>query len=729
VDHNSWPALTKEQIELLRLKYFDMVNDATYVFDFTEEARILDANEYVTKVLGYSREELLQMNVFEIHPEEERERMLELIEIFTREGQVRGLSDMHLKRKDGTWIPVEKNGTLFTLNGRKVIQCTCRDITERKRFEAELNRRIEDMHILNSIALEITSGLELEELLPRITQNAARLLNASAGAVGIYEPRKDSLSYRYLYNLPEELANLEIPRGAGLTSYVLDTARPISIPDYSNYPKAIKEFREADMRATVIAPLLVENRLLGTLVIMHMQPERRFNEYDIGLLEAVARQAAIAIYNAQLFEEMKDEGEFRQALNQLTAIIGATLDISKIYDLVCEEGTRLFRNSGTYLYTVDKNKDLLVGKTAYGEKARDFLKITLPVGEPSLAAYIYHTRKPVLIDDTENHPLIRSEFRRMFSTKTLMGTPIVVDGEVKSVLIFSSSEKPYFFSETQLERAKILSNQIAFAIKNADLYGQIRKALEHERYVAVTLQRSLLPEEIPEIPGAEVGAYYAPTHVEEALVGGDFYDFIQLADGKVAFFIGDVSGKGIEAAAITAMVKYAVRSFIYKDPTPSYVLTQANNVVSMQLKLGSFVSICYILYDPETGSLAIANAGHPYPILYSTKEDTYKLIGNGNPVFGAIPDYIYSEVKETLSDGDILALYTDGLIEARTGQEFFGIDGAKSSISKNHNLSAQEIALNLMHNSDAFAKGNLIDDVAILVIKKGTGSGDQGPES
>lgn len=711
------PTLSKEQIDLLRLKYFNKANDSAYVFDF-EDGSILDANNYITSLLGYSREEMLQLTVFDIHPEEEHDRMVELIRIFARKGQVKGIIDMHLKTKSGAWIPVEKNGTLFPLNGRKVIQCTCRDITERKQFEAELNRRIEDMHILNSIALEITSGLELGELLPRITQNSVKLLNADAGGIGLYNPRRGTLSYRYLDNLPANLAHIEIPRGAGLTSFVMDTGRPISIPDYMSYPKALKEFKEAGLRGTAIAPLLFENRLLGTLVIGHMNPEKRFNEYDIGLLEAVSRQAAIAIYNAQMFEEMKDEGDFRQALNQLTSLIGSALDMKKVYELICEEATKLFRNSGTYLYTVDKKKGMLIGKAACGERSKEFVRIALPLAEPSLASYIYHTRKPVLIDDVTNHPLVKSEMSQRFASKTLMGVPITVDGEVKSVLVFACSRHPYFFNEVQLERAKILSNQVAFAIKNADLYEQTKSALEHERYVAVTLQQSLLPEEIPQVEGTEFGVYYAPTSASASLVGGDFYDIIKLPHDKVAVVIGDVSGKGIEAAATTAMVKYAVRSFIYNDPTPSSVFTQANKVVCQQLKAGLFVTLCYALYDPNSGRLEMVNAGHPYPIHFSGNRGKSELIETSNPVFGVLQNHNYTQVELFLEDGDIFALYTDGLIEARLDREFFGTERAETSIAENHTLSVQDIAINLIRDCEDFARGHLVDDVAILVLKR-----------
>jgi len=718
INRSSWPTLSKEQIESLRLQYFDRANDAAYVFDF-KDGNILDANQYLTRMLGYTREELLKMTVFDIHPDEEYQQMLELIEMFKRSGEVKGLTHMHLKTKDGRWIPVEKNGTLFHLNGRKVIQCTCRDITERKRFEAELNKRIEDMHILNSIALEITSGLEIEELLARITQNTVKLLNADAGAIGLYDQRRGTLEYRYLFNLPADLAHLEIPRGAGLTSYVLETGAPVSIPDYATYPKAIKEFKHSGLRATAIAPLIIENNLLGTIVISHYNPAKRFNEYEVGLLEAVARQAAIALYNAQLFEEMKDEGEFREALNQLSYLIGSALDINKVYDLICEESTKLFKNSGTYLYIVDDARQKLVGKAAYGSKAREFLEVSIPISEPSLASYIYHTRKPVLIDDVENHPIVKTEVARKFASKTLMGTPIIVDGDVRSVLVLSSSERPYFFSETQLERTSILSSQVAFAIKNASLYEQTKRSLEHERYIALTLQQSLLPEKIPQVAGAEIGTYYAPTHSGDAMVGGDFYDIFNLADGRVAIVIGDVSGKGIDAAAITAMVKYAIRSFIHEDPTPSHVLTRANSAVSMQLEAGSFITLCYALYDPEMGGLSIANAGHPYPIQYLAKDGQTRLVQESNQVFGLTPDFKYSQVEKLLEAGDILALYTDGLIEARAkNHEFFGIEKAETSISKNHSLTPSEIVSRLVDECSNFAAGNLADDVAIIVLKK-----------
>jgi len=709
--------LTHEQIEALRLKYFDIVNDAAYVFDF-KDGKILDANGYLAELLGYTHDELLRLTVFDIHPSNERARMLELIDVFKHEGQVKGLDDMHLMRKDGTLVPVEKNGTLFTLEGRKVIQCTCRDITVRKQFEAELNRRVDDMRILNSIALEITSGLELEELLPRITKSAVELLDADAGAVGIYDERRGILVYRYLYGLPEHLGNFEIPLDAGMTSVVLQSGQTMSVNDYHTYPRAIKEFKDAGIRAIIMAPLLIENKLLGTLIATHMNPENNFDSYDIRLLEAIARQAAIAIYNAQLFHDMKENAEFGEALNEFSSIIGSTPNLGRIYGLMCEEATRLFRASGAYLYTIDANKGRLVGTTAYGARVNGFLKVGLSLDEPSLASYIYHTRKPVLANDVENNPVVKPEMTESFESKTLMGTPIIVDGEVRAVLILSSSVRPYYFTEVQLERASILSNQVAFAIKNADLYGQIRQALEHERYVALTLQQSLLPEEIPEVAGLDIGAHYGPSRADEALVGGDFYDFIKLPDGRVSIIIGDVSGKGIEAAAITAMIKYAVRSFALKDPEPSFVLTHANHVVSMQLEPGQFVSLCCALYDPATGTLDFANAGHPYPIHLKAADETYAPIRTTNPVFGVMPSFDYVQIKKTLNEGDILVLYTDGLIEARSEREFFGTAGIITSLRRNRELGAKDIALRLVHDSEVFAKGNLTDDVAILVLKK-----------
>jgi sigma-B regulation protein RsbU (phosphoserine phosphatase) len=186
----------------------------------------------------------------------------------------------------------------------------------------------------------------------------------------------------------------------------------------------------------------------------------------------------------------------------------------------------------------------------------------------------------------------------------------------------------------------------------------------------------------------------------------------------VAVVIGDVSGKGIEAAATTAMVKYALRSFIYKNPSPSFVLTQANNVVSIQLKLGSFVSLCYALYDPKTGKLDFANAGHPYPIKYTAKDGSCSLIETNNPVFGLIQNFEYSQSAYELKESDILIFYTDGLIEARIGKEFFGAERALASACVNHTHSAQDIAMSLVRDCDEFAKGNLVDDVAILVLKR-----------
>src|SRR5215207_3792670 len=159
-----------------------------------------------------------------------------------------------------------------------------------------------------------------------------------------------------------------------------------------------------------------------------------------------------------------------------------------------------------------------------------------------------------------------------------------------------------------IEQAAVIGGQAALAIDNARLYQQ-------QKEFSDTMQRSLLPRSVPELRGLELGdAYESSAHVE---VGGDVYDFMELADGRLAVALGDVTGHGIEAAADMAMAKFVFRSLAREHPEPSDFLQSANEVVVGEIAPGKFITMIYLTVQSATGAVVAASAGHPAPLLVS----------------------------------------------------------------------------------------------------------------
>jgi steroid delta-isomerase-like uncharacterized protein len=197
--------------------------------------------------------------------------------------------------------------------------------------------------------------------------------------------------------------------------------------------------------------------------------------------------------------------------------------------------------------------------------------------------------------------------------------------------------------------------------------AQERERIEQELRVARQIQRSLLPEATPELYGWRLTAYYKPARE----VGGDFYDFLELENGRLGLVVGDATGKGIPAALVMATTRGMLRAVAQSLDSPGEVLARVNDALCPDIPSEMFVTCFYAILDPKSGTLRYANAGHDLPYLWHGG-DTEELRARGMPL-GLMPEMSYDESEAVLREGDCVLFYSDGLVEAHDPHyEMFG---------------------------------------------------------
>jgi len=221
------------------------------------------------------------------------------------------------------------------------------------------------------------------------------------------------------------------------------------------------------------------------------------------------------------------------------------------------------------------------------------------------------------------------------------------------------------------------------------------------------------PEQVPGIAFAH--RYQAASDVSR--VGGDFYDLFALDDGRIALVLGDVSGKGLEAAGMTAQVKGAIRVLAELDPLPSFVLQRANELLTKDLPASDFATVSYALLDPVDGRVIHGSAGHPDPVICGSDHCALHELPRNPPLGAALwSDYTFTEY--TLLPGQSLLLYTDGITEARAGRELFGEQRVSEVLAALGAADPEALVHGLLEAARRFAGGELRDDVAILAVRR-----------
>jgi serine phosphatase RsbU (regulator of sigma subunit) len=478
--------------------------------------------------------------------------------------------------------------------------------------------------------------------------------------------------------------------------------------------------RNAHERAVVGVPLQVRDEAIGMLVAF--PGGRTVRDSDLVLLTALATQLAVAVQNATLHEH---EAAMRAARDEvLAAERKASRRVNALYEI-----SRSFTQTMSLDATLEAVVETLVQELAVDvavvrlpdERGDQLVAAKVGVSDERLAGPVEtilsrpqprprRAQEAMLLDSGTAarlggaHALLQP-FLEAGSTAAVL--PLTSPTELLAELTIVSLDPAEPITRETLETARAIAQQASLAVDNARLYQQ-------QKAFAETMQRSLLPSEHPSVPGIEVGRVYESAAKVD--VGGDVYDFLELADGRLAVVLGDVTGHGIDATADMAMAKFVFRSLAREHPEPSEFLAYANDVVVREIATGKFITMAYVTLDGD-GHVLCASAGHPEPRVVHP-DGAVTALACGGLALGIVSPQEYEQVTAELPPGGAVVLYTDGVIESRRGGELFGMERLDDVLAAHASSPAQEIADAVLAACRDFAGGDLPDDCAIVVIRR-----------
>jgi hypothetical protein len=346
---------------------------------------------------------------------------------------------------------------------------------------------------------------------------------------------------------------------------------------------------------------------------------------------------------------------------------------------------------------------MLLARAAKGLEEEVDQQIRIPFGR-GFAGRIAAERRPVKIAEVD-HTNVMNPILREKGVRSLLGVPLAVQGEVLGVLHVGTL-KPRDFGDDDVELLQLVGDRLALALKV--------RLQERERLVADTLQRSLLPEALPSVPGLTLASRYLPA--ASGMVGGDWYDAFLIPGGQLAIAIGDVAGRGLGAASVMGRVRNALRAYAFEGHPPVEVAHRLDGLVSY-FDSGALVTLLYGVIDPKLSTLRFALAGHMPPLMLTG--DGAKFVESADrsdPPLGAFDTSSFRERTVSLDPGASLLLYTDGLVERREESLAAGLERLRTAAKRSRGRSASETLARIL--KEVLVAGRPADDVAVLIMQR-----------
>lgn len=599
---------------------------------------------------------------------------------------------------------------------------------------AHLQQKIKDSrHRLNTV-LEVSnlinSSKQLDKMIQSILYSCRKVMRAQSASMFMVDEETSELYFDIVSNKAEEkLKGFRVPPGQGIVGLCAESKESIVVNDAENDPRI---FRAADetsdyiTRNLIAAPLLVNERCIGVIEVLNTIDRSAFTENDIDLFESFADSVALAVQRRILLDELQHSNlELERKLNEtrtLHAVTAAMMDVLSINDMFSSVLEIIQKNLGITMLSVmlmDEKTNRLKLESACGNYDPELFTGSIAI--QGLAGKILENNEPIFIKDiNEDETLSRYASQDRYHTGTCILVPlnITTDGDPVGLLCASEPEAGQF-REEDFTLLRTIGVQLSRGYQNFLLNQEMlaKKAIEKELEITSRIQRNILPGKMP---------VHRHVHLEAAsemarTTGGDFFDFfVHSPDGPVTCLVADVSGKSLPAALFMAVSSSILRTIIRMETEPTVILEKANDLLYEESDSGMFVTVFLARYEPDTGQLIYASAGHNEMILLHPDESYELLSGKGHPL-GVLSSYLqkYRGGQIRIRPNDLLILYTDGLIEAANKQgDEFGMERFIEHLITNKNVDPGTMIHTTLRAVENFSDVDLqTDDNTMLVAR------------
>jgi GAF domain-containing protein/N-acetylglutamate synthase-like GNAT family acetyltransferase len=508
-------------------------------------------------------------------------------------------------------------------------------------------------------------------------------------------------------------------RRAGVTEAAIERGRALVIPrveDWAGAP-ALRE-RLGEGLDTEHAELAWEwyrsasfiscpvrtagGRMLGVLVISSNPPRAPLSAEHLRAVEVFARLAALALERSELLERESEHAHEEQLLNRAWQAVAGSLEPAAVYSAIIDEAATLTGATKVLLRRFDPTAGELrcVANAGFSDAVAG---TRVRPGEGMLGQ-VALTGEPYLSREEDRDRFLE----RVISTEgieSFVHVPVALGGRLFGVLTAAHGAAGHF-GEQELRRLIGLARGAAAAIANA-------LDFQRERRIVNALTRGFVPVPPAALTGYEVGLVYEP--VGHDVGGGDLFGVWRRPDGALAVLLGDVSGKGLEVAAMSAMVRFFVEARAFDTESPAEVLGQTNRILRGRLPAAGFATAFLAIVAGE--ELRFCNAGHPPPRILRADGGEQELTGCGPPL-GVEPDQPYAEHAFAFGPGDTLFAATDGLLESRRERRFFGDARLPALLAEHGRTLAPQPLAELVHTEAERWAAKRHDDVAVLVVRR-----------